>query len=133
MKCNKYKFDLIVAVLVLIFLFIGSLFVSYQIGKTQGVKSQQAEILVLRNLNTTHLQKVDSLEIEVLKLQKMVKYPEEMQKEIKKKQFYLEELPKLQENVRATKEGTKEHTSAVLKMLTEINKIENLKPQKKGF
>ena len=80
MKCNKYKFDLIVTVLVLIFLFIGSLFVAYQIGKTQGVKSQQAEILVLRNLNTTHLQKVDSLEIELQKNERLKQYPIEKTK-----------------------------------------------------
>lgn len=124
MKCNKYKFDLIVAVLVLIFLFIGSLFVAYQIGKTQGVQSQQAEILVLRNLNTTHLQKVDSLEIEVLKIQKMVKYPEEEKKEIRKKEFLKKELPSLRNKMHEYPEGSKERAEIFKEILKKVHKGE---------
>lgn len=124
MICRIKKTDIIVAIIVLLFFGSGFLFGIYKIGQQNGIKSQQNEILVLRQLNTRHLQKIDSLHIEISKLQKMIDFPEEKEKQIRKESFYNVELPKMRQEVNKYPVGSKERQKAMHNILKAITKGE---------
>lgn len=124
MICRVKKTDIIVAIVVLLFFGGGFLFGIYKIGEQNGIKSQQNEILVLRQLNTTHLQKIDSLEIEIEKGERYKHYPQEQKKEILQKKWIREELPKHQQSC---KEWKQKNPNAPIKMGTPCSMLDMLK------